>query len=1257
MSGRNPGEPSRDARVWSRKQIADRFSSGSPKNTIHKTGIPIAALDISPQKTHAVLAGREILQTIEVSAATCVEDFDLRSAVINYAATRNTVGGAIPAKHKDQLAANDVKWSHGRFDTTIGTAAANGQIVIYDITRAGVELARLHEHVRQVHRVAFNPHQGALLLSGSQDATMRLWDLRALAGDRSIMTCRSSLQYPGNNEGIRDLRWSPTNGVEFAAGTDNGVVQRWDFRKAGAPMLKVNAHEKTCHSIDWHPDGKHLVSGGADKVVNVWDFSSTDRRKKACWQLRAPQAVLNVRWRPPHGGTPGPIAGDGQWSQIVTSYDHQDPRIHVWDFRRPFMPVREIHCYETAPTAMLWQSEDLLWSVGMQGIFAQTDVNGATPVLDTRSPSVFALAPGGQIGIVAERRTRPPRPQPDATEDFLNRPRGPGGGGEKMSRSHSATDESFEEASVLSSSFKNRHRKLANPRSAKSSASTPPLGGTGASTISLEEAMRKEHTFQPSQVAAHGHVLGLFDAPAFTFLARHYKSSPTRSSTRPIGGWASQMAENFRFNAMLAANTHEYRLAQSWRVLGLAIEKECQARTAIHGDQRQSLFITARPDKRLNACDEADVTAPGPEKVPSASEITKQRRELVSLQAAGQSSNMTTPLVRPIAGSPNQAARSNGPSSSVAEENLLLPAPAWEDSVLENPSHTLPNDRIGTDSLHVYDESQEQIHEGNDVSQSSTSPGDGVLRPERADLQLPLAGFSDLDSHLSERRAAMENYKVTPRPLLRLEEPVHTLSQNHILSLRRDESTDQSHLFSTSTDSFQLPSSVAGSSGSSLELANMELEPRQADGMMPHGTANRVSPGKTNAVKDCLGQPPREPVPLELSADDLDHILPTQSFVNRTPSVGLAPSPFARRPDLEPPVIHFDDMEHSRDSKSSDATIGQEAKPDHPTPDHRYATPDLTNLRPWAAASMIDWLITYHTAELCSSQLPANILLQLGPLCNPVCPALVLSVLLSYHAQLVSLSLHAQAASLRKQAFPDYPDVSDHGSYGINPGGPWCTVCQKPSKGDRRRFCQRCNQPWADCPICNGEGAPAVANNQPIRQSDSLWGWCQWCGHGGHLGCLRLWWDLRGTSDGGCATAGCLHDCVPGARREAIHQRKVAAKRASTIKDEWVVGESRAVERTRNMVRGPGEEGGSPGGTHPGARNAKALRGPQGPLSLGILGRSGSGGKKVRVLTPVDDDEREPRESDRGRGNGRNEATAGAGAGAGGDDVARASEP
>lgn len=338
-------------------------SSLSSKSTTHKTGIPIAALDVSPYGTHAVLAGREILKTVQVSGSTCVEDFNIRSQVIAYAAAHASSGNAVvTAKHRDQLAVDDVKWSNGQYDSTIATAAGNGQVVIYDINRPGVELVRLHEHNRQVHKLAFNLHQGALLLSGSQDASVRLWDLRQLGGGRSAATCGSVHKY-SLNEGIRDLRWSPTNGVEFVAGTDNGVIQRWDFRKEKAPLLRINAHEKTCHSVDWHPDGKHIASGGADRILKVWDFSSTNRRMKPACQLQAPHAVTKVRWRPACWTETSNTQTPGNWQavQLATSYDQQNPKIHVWDLRRPYIPFREIDQYNTPATDILWRSETLLW--------------------------------------------------------------------------------------------------------------------------------------------------------------------------------------------------------------------------------------------------------------------------------------------------------------------------------------------------------------------------------------------------------------------------------------------------------------------------------------------------------------------------------------------------------------------------------------------------------------------------------------------------------------------------------------------------------------------------------------------------------------------------------------------------------------------------------------------------------------------------------------------------------------------------------
>ena len=289
FTGKSTAAQKTQASLGTEENSTDKAGSPiSSRTTTHKTGIPINAFDISPDRTQAILAGHNILKTIQISDAGCAEVSNLRAKIIGYAAAHESSGNASPPKRNQHLVANDVKWSHGQYGSTIATAAATGQIIIYDINRAGVEVARLHEHSRQVNKLGFNPHSGQLLL----------WDLRALSGEKSVASCQSIRRFTGNSNSIRDLKWSPTNGVEFAFCTDNGTIQRWDFRYDKNPQLRINAHIKQCCSIDWHPDGKYLVSGGQDKNIKIWDFSSSDRKKKYIWEIRAPQEVRNVCWRP-----------------------------------------------------------------------------------------------------------------------------------------------------------------------------------------------------------------------------------------------------------------------------------------------------------------------------------------------------------------------------------------------------------------------------------------------------------------------------------------------------------------------------------------------------------------------------------------------------------------------------------------------------------------------------------------------------------------------------------------------------------------------------------------------------------------------------------------------------------------------------------------------------------------------------------------------------------------------------------------------
>ncbi|KAI4119301.1 MAG: hypothetical protein LQ345_000770 [Seirophora villosa] len=1174
-----------------------------------RTGLPINALDISPTRTHAVLAGREILKTVRVSESSCTEDFNLRSSIVAYAAAHDSSGGVISARHKDQLAATDVTWSHGKYDTTIATAAANGQIVIYDINRPGVELARLHEHSRQVHRVTFSPFQGSLLLSGSQDATLRLWDLRHLARDESVRTCSSFHKYPGNNEGVRDARWSPTQGVEFAVGTDNGVVQRWDLRRPNVPLLKINAHEKTCYSVDWHPDGKHLASGGADKNIKIWDFSSTDRRMKTSWQLRAPKPVFNVRWRPAIWRSDDTRPGLWDSTQLATSYDNQDPRIHIWDLRRPSVPSRELGRFDTASSAMLWHSGNLLWSVDVSGIFTQTNLSLVNRLSDKQSLNTVAVAPNGMLASFLEKRSSRGTSIEEIGRNFVPSNKRTGSSGEKLGSSYSATEGSLEETSLFSSSFKARRRKAPSTQSSRSMAGTPPSAGSGGPVIDLDEALHQENLFHPAQIAACGRIRGVFETDAFAFLARHYHLKGI-TRTEPGDTILYSLPETLERNAHLAAYVGQYRLAQSWRIVALALQKELEGR-ADRNFARRSLRPShwPRPDEKerpkgaLLHTNETYRSMPVP---PAASDKDPLKRPVATTLESG--SNMATPLARPV---PDAAVKVTSPSRTEefdGRNSLKLPEARFTKQSPQKPARmtsALSRIRSPTD-----DSDSDQAHISGDTS-SACRTANGSLHGN--------------DQSMRGRDAAKENYRPVQRPVLRLEDSISTSGHDSLVdSFDRRDSNESFLMFSASTDSSHRARSMAGSLGSSQPSEGSDLAPQRWHEYLYPSTVHD-SARLSASVDHRHGRP----------FDDHSGRLNDDS--ERVDSMSASARTMERPASGNRLINHGDTLSGDPGTTNGDTRAEHREQDAFIESDFLPSSSDPPPA-PWTATAMLRPLLDYHLEQLSDVQLPAHLLLLLGSYIeNNIPTALQTSILLTYHTQITSHSLHSQAAALRKVASGQYLEMAERGTYGIDVGGPWCTNCNKPSKGDKPGFCSRCHRTWADCPICDGHGPMSVQQKcaadttEPNQAGDKCWGWCQGCGHGGHVGCLRIWWDDGDTGEGGCPTLGCLHDCTAGTRRADLVRQKAESKKGAAVKgDAWVVGQSRAVEQTAAALGKGGADKGGGGGAGGEVvvvpRDQGRMRSPRaGARSMASTGRTGSGGKKVRLLVPKANGETEAR--------------------------------
>ena len=117
-------------------------------------------------------------------------------------------------------------------------------------------------HGDSVNSVAFSP-DGQLAISGSDDATMILWDIETGA----IVYHFEGL--PGN---VTSVAYSP-DGKTVVSGGYFGELILWDV--ATHDRLRMfEGHTEQINSIAYSPDGQFVISGSSDNTLVLWDLAS-----------------------------------------------------------------------------------------------------------------------------------------------------------------------------------------------------------------------------------------------------------------------------------------------------------------------------------------------------------------------------------------------------------------------------------------------------------------------------------------------------------------------------------------------------------------------------------------------------------------------------------------------------------------------------------------------------------------------------------------------------------------------------------------------------------------------------------------------------------------------------------------------------------------------------------------------------------------------------------------------------------------------
>ncbi|CAG8708807.1 1789_t:CDS:2, partial [Acaulospora morrowiae] len=200
----------------------------------------------------------------------------------------------------------ELQWS--RDSSKIFSCSTDKTVGVWDVT-TGTRIKKFKGHTAFVNSVCAARRGNEILVSGSDDGTIKIWDLRQ----------KDAVDTFSNQYQITATCFSEAGDMIFAGCLDNDI-SAWDLRKKDVSYI-LKGHQDIISGIKLSPDGSYLLSNAMDDTVRIWDvkpFSPGNR-------------LVKIFEGAPHGFEKNLIkpAWSADGSQIATG--SSDRTVVIWD--------------------------------------------------------------------------------------------------------------------------------------------------------------------------------------------------------------------------------------------------------------------------------------------------------------------------------------------------------------------------------------------------------------------------------------------------------------------------------------------------------------------------------------------------------------------------------------------------------------------------------------------------------------------------------------------------------------------------------------------------------------------------------------------------------------------------------------------------------------------------------------------------------------------------------------------------------------
>ncbi|KZV23229.1 hypothetical protein F511_05068 [Dorcoceras hygrometricum] len=185
---------------------------------------------------------------------------------------------------------SSICWN-GYIKSQIASSNFEGVVQVWDAMRNQIFM-EMREHERRVWSVDFSVADPTMLASGSDDGTVKLWNINQailflhLVDGASVGTIKAKAN-------VCCVQFPTDSGRSLAFGSADHRIYYYDLRNSKMPLCTLVGHNKTVSYVKFI-DATTLVSASTDNTLKLWDLSMNTARVIDC-PLQSFTGHLNVK--------------------------------------------------------------------------------------------------------------------------------------------------------------------------------------------------------------------------------------------------------------------------------------------------------------------------------------------------------------------------------------------------------------------------------------------------------------------------------------------------------------------------------------------------------------------------------------------------------------------------------------------------------------------------------------------------------------------------------------------------------------------------------------------------------------------------------------------------------------------------------------------------------------------------------------------------------------------------------------------------